>query len=240
MTAIALVDYGVGNLRSAQKALEAAGADRVVVTRDPAVIRAADRVVLPGVGAYGHCIGSLRDAGLEEPVLAAIASGRPFLGVCVGMQLLFEQGEEFGVHRGFGILPGRVVHLGTAGVPAAGASADGLKIPHMGWSPVTPVLPGLPPLAAGPPGVPAGDGCPPARDGACPLFSGIAPGTHFYFVHSYVAVDVDPRQIAGWTTYGVRFPAAVAWRNVAGTQFHPEKSQAAGLALLRNFLGWRP
>ncbi len=216
MMTIALVDYGVGNLRSAQKALEAAGADRVIVTRDPAVIRAADRVVLPGVGAYGHCIGSLREAGLEGPVLEAIASGRPFLGVCVGMQLLFEQGEEFGVHRGLGVLPGRVVHFRAAGLSAA----EGLKIPHMGWSPVAPA-----------------DG---AVGGACPLFAGLAPGTYVYFVHSYVAVAVDPRQIAGWTTYGVRFPAAVAWQNVAGTQFHPEKSQAVGLALLRNFLGWRP
>ncbi len=222
MTTIALVDYGVGNLRSAQKAIEAAGADRVIVTRDPAVIRAADRVVLPGVGAYGHCIGSLREAGLEGPVLEAIASGRPFLGVCVGMQLLFEQGEEFGVHRGLGVLPGRVVHFRAAGLSAAGE----LKIPHMGWSPVAPARPCEPPPAA--------------LRGACPLFAGLAPETYFYFVHSYVAVAVDPRQVAGWTTYGVRFPAAVAWRNVAGTQFHPEKSQAAGLALLRNFLGWRP
>ncbi len=221
---IALVDYGVGNLRSAQKALEAAGAERVAVTRDPAVLRAADRVVLPGVGAYGHCIGALREAGLEGPVLEAIASGRPFLGVCVGMQLLFRQGEEFGVHRGLGVLPGRVVHLRAAGgcgdAGEAGAAGEAcLKIPHMGWSPVE--------VAEG-------------EEGRCPLFAGLASGTHFYFVHSYVAVDVDPRHVAGWATYGVRFPAAVAWRNIAGTQFHPEKSQAAGLALLRNFLRWRP
>ncbi len=221
---IALVDYGVGNLRSAQKALEAAGADRVAVTRDPAVIRSAARVVLPGVGAYGHCVGALRDAGLEEPVLEAIAAGRPFLGVCVGMQLLFQQGEEFGTHRGLGVLPGRVVHFralaGAGDSGAAGSEGPRLKVPHMGWSPVE---------------VPAGGG----REG-CPLFAGLPSGTHFYFVHSYVAVDIDPRQVAGWATYGVRFPAAVAWRNVAGTQFHPEKSQVAGLALLRSFLRWRP
>lgn len=217
---VAVVDYGVGNLRSAQKALEAAGADRVDVTRDAAVIRAADRVVLPGVGAYGHCIGALREAGLEEPVLAAIGSGRPFLGVCVGMQLLFSRGEEFGVHRGLGVLPGRVVHFLEAGLdPEAGDAAGGvLKVPHMGWSPVA---------TNGP-------------DGGSPLFTRLPSGTHFYFVHSFVAVDVEPSQVAGWTDYGVRFPAAVAWRNVAGTQFHPEKSQAAGLALLRSFLAWRP
>lgn len=224
---IALVDYGVGNLRSAQKALEAAGADRVAVTRDPAVIRAADRVVLPGVGAYGHCVGALREAGLEGPVLEAIASGRPFLGVCVGMQLLFRQGEEFGVHRGLGILPGRVVHFraadghgDAAGADARAAETPRLKVPHMGWSPVEVVAEG--------------------EGGRCALFAGLPSGTHFYFVHSYIAVDVDPRQVAGWATYGVRFPAAVAWRNVAGTQFHPEKSQVAGLALLRNFLRWQP
>ncbi len=215
---IAVVDYGVGNLRSAQKALEAAGADRVDVTRDPAVIAGADRVVLPGVGAYGHCIGSLREAGLEEAVVRAIESGRPFLGVCVGMQLLFERGEEFGIHRGLAVLPGRVVHFLEAGlVPApAGGPAAALKVPHMGWSPVEVT--------------PAG----------AALFAGLPTGTHVYFVHSFVAVDVDPGQVAAWADYGVRFPAAVAWRNVVGTQFHPEKSQAAGLDLLRNFLRWRP
>ncbi|HWP34569.1 MAG TPA: imidazole glycerol phosphate synthase subunit HisH [Thermodesulfobacteriota bacterium] len=206
---VAVVDYGVGNLRSAQKALEAAGASRVVVTRDPDTIRRAERVVLPGVGAFGHCIGALREAGLEEAVREAVASGRPFLGICVGMQLLFQQGEEFGVHRGLGVLPGRVVRFPFA-------AGDGLKVPHMGWSPVA--------VAEEPPA----------------LFAGLPSGTHFYFVHSYIAVDVDPAQVAGWADYGVRFPAAVLWRNVAGTQFHPEKSQAAGLALLRNFLGWRP
>jgi glutamine amidotransferase len=219
---VAIVDYGVGNLRSAQKALEAAGADRVEVTRDPDRIRSAERVVLPGVGAYGHCIDSLREAGLDEPVLEAIGSGRPFLGVCVGMQLLFEQGEEFGVHRGLGVLPGRVVHFREAGLgrsPGAqapgGAAGASLKVPHMGWSPV-------------------------AHEGRPPLFDGVAPATHFYFVHSFVAVDVDPGRVAGWADYGIRFPAAVAWRNVVGTQFHPEKSQAVGLALLRNFVRWRP
>jgi glutamine amidotransferase len=220
MSRTSVVDYGVGNLRSAQKALEAAGADRVDVTRDPAVIRGADRVVLPGVGAYGHCIGALRETGLEEPVLRAIESGRPFLGICVGMQLLFRQGEEFGVHRGLGVLPGRVVHFLGAGLEPRAGDGDGgaLKVPHMGWSPVQ--------VRGG--------------DGGAPLFAGLPAGTHFYFVHSFVAVDVDPSCVAGWADYGVRFPAAVAWRNVAGTQFHPEKSQAAGLALLRNFLAWRP
>ncbi|HEY8368124.1 MAG TPA: imidazole glycerol phosphate synthase subunit HisH [Thermodesulfobacteriota bacterium] len=215
---VAIVDYGVGNLRSAQKAFEAAGAGRVDVTRDPKAIAAADRVVLPGVGAYGHCIGALREAGLEEAVLRAIESGRPFLGVCVGMQLLFEQGEEFGIHRGLGVLAGRVVHFLEAGlVPApAGAPGAALKVPHMGWSPVEVT--------------PAG----------AELFAGLPTGTHFYFVHSFVAVDVDPAVVAAFADYGVRFPAAVVRRNVAGTQFHPEKSQAAGLDLLRNFLRWRP
>jgi glutamine amidotransferase len=138
------------------------------------------------------------------------------------MQLLFEQGEEFGVHRGLGVLPGRVVHFREAGLgrsPGAqapgGAAGGSLKVPHMGWLPV-------------------------AHEGRPPLFDGVAPASHFYFVHSFVAVDVDPGRVAGWADYGIRFPAAVAWRNVVGTQFHPEKSQAVGLALLRNFVRWRP
>lgn len=204
---IAIVDYGVGNLRSAQKGLERAAAEEGVaqevrVTPDRGDIEAADGVVLPGVGAFAHCMGSLADAHLTEVVVDAARSGRPFFGICVGMQILFEESEEFGRVSGLGVLPGRVVKF----------TSKGVKIPHMGWN-------GL------------------QMKGANPMLDGIDDGTYYYFVHSYYAKPADDALLAATATYGdEEFAAAVGRDNVFATQFHPEKSQEVGIRLLRNFV----
>lgn len=204
---IAVVDYGVGNLRSAEKGLERAveeeGLDlEVRVTPDAADIERARGVVLPGVGAFAHCMESLGEAGLESVVLAAAGSGRPFFGICVGMQILFEESEEFGRVAGLGVLPGRVVKFRSTEV----------KIPHMGWNAL-------------------------AKRGRGGLLEGIDDGTYYYFVHSYYAEPADPSVLAATATYGdEEFAAAVERDNVFATQFHPEKSQAMGVRLLRNFV----
>ncbi|OYW34472.1 MAG: imidazole glycerol phosphate synthase subunit HisH [Rhizobiales bacterium 12-66-7] len=212
---VAIVDYGSGNLHSAAKALERAanglGAD-VIVTSDPEIVRNADRVVLPGVGAFADCRRGLDAvdgmvAALEE---AVHGRGRPFLGICVGLQLLAERGLEHGVTAGLGWIKGEVDRISPAD-PA-------LKIPHMGWNTLTLARPH-------------------------PLFEGIPTGEkglHAYFVHSYQFVLADPADLVATTDYGGTITAAVAKDNVAGTQFHPEKSQTLGLALLANFLKWRP
>lgn len=198
---IAVVDYGVGNLRSVSKALERVGGD-VCVTSSPAEIERADAVVLPGVGAFAHCMDNLRAAGLEPCVRAAAASDRPFLGVCVGMQILFEESDEFGRVEGLGILPGRVRRFEP--------DDPSLKVPHMGWNELD-------------------------VKRRAPHLEGIEDGTRVYFVHSYYVETPDPRIVATTTTYGVEFVSS-AWRgNVFATQFHPEKSQATGLAILGNF-----
>ncbi len=197
---VAVVDYGAGNLRSAARALLAAGAGDVLVTSDPAQIAAADRIVLPGVGAFAQCITALRGAAGIEPALAEAVLGRkvPFLGICVGMQLLASEGHEHGVHQGLGWLPGRVTRL-TPDDPA-------LKIPHMGWNDVSP-----------------------AND------SGAAQG-HAYFVHSYRFDPDDAADVRAVSDHGGIFPAIVARGNITGVQFHPEKSQAYGLAFLKAWL----
>lgn len=200
---IAIVDYGMGNLRSAQKGFEKAGHE-AVVTDNPEVIASADAVVLPGVGAFRDCYKGLCERGLEQPVRDAVSSGRPFLGICVGFQLLFEESEEGGVSPGLGIFPGRVVRF-----PSARESK--LKVPHMGWNRLDPV---------------------PERP--CPLLpSDHAP--YVYFVHSYYAVPRDESIVLASCEYGVRFPAIVGRDNVFACQFHPEKSQEDGIALLRAF-----
>lgn len=204
---IAIVDYGVGNLRSAQKGLERAAAEEgldfeVRVTPDRSDIEGAQGVVLPGVGAFAHCMRSLADAKLTEAVVDAARSGRPFLGICVGMQILFEESEEFGRVSGLGILPGRVVKFASGGV----------KIPHMGWN-------GL------------------RKKGSNPMLDGIDDGTHYYFVHSYYAKPADDSLLAATANYGdEEFAAAVGRERVFATQFHPEKSQEVGIRLLRNFV----
>lgn len=197
---IAVVDYGAGNLRSVARALAAAGADAVEITADPDRIAAADGIVLPGVGAFAQCITALRGAAGIEPALADAVQRRgvPFLGICVGMQLLATKGHEHGVHQGLGWLPGVVTRL-TPDDP-------GLKIPHMGWNSV----------AA-------------AND------SGTAEG-FAYFVHSYRFDPDDTGDIRAVSDHGGQFPAVVARGNITGVQFHPEKSQAYGLAFLKNWL----
>ncbi len=199
---IAIVDYGLGNLRSAQKGLEKAGA-HAVVTDNPVRIAAADAVVLPGVGAFKDCYDGLASRGLVGPVTEAANSGRPFLGICVGLQLLFESSEEGEGSRGLGIFPGRVVRFPDL-------RRTGLKVPHMGWNRVT-------------------------RTGQdCPLLpNGDAP--YAYFVHSYYAQPSDARLVLATAEHGVSFPAIVGRDNVFAVQFHPEKSQEAGIALLRAF-----
>ena len=198
---IAVVDYGVGNLRSVSKALERVGA-QVRVTSSAAEIDSADAVVLPGVGAFAHCMGNLRGAGLEACVRAAAASGKPFLGICVGMQILFEESDEFGRVEGLGILAGRVRRFEPKDAS--------LKVPHMGWNELQ------------------------IRRRA-PHLEGIPEGARVYFVHSYYVETPDPSIVATTTAYDVDFVSS-AWRgNIFATQFHPEKSQATGLAILGNF-----
>ncbi len=197
---IVIVDYGMGNLRSVQKAFEKVGAS-AVISRDPDEIRKAEHLVLPGVGAFPQCMKNLTGLGLAEPVLEVVRSGRPFLGICLGLQLLFDESEEFGVHQGLKLVPGRV----------RGFDKDmGLKIPHMGWNEVW------------------------FRKDV-PIFRGIEDGSYFYFVHSYYVDPTDEADVAAETDYGIKFACAVQRDNVFATQFHPEKSQAKGLELLRNF-----
>lgn len=202
---IALVDYGAGNLRSVENALRAAGAEGVTVTADPDVVRGADRIVLPGVGAFANCKAAL-DAvpGMIDAMAeTVIGKGRPFLGVCVGMQLMATQGEEHGVHRGLGWIAGAV--------RAIAPTTPDLKVPHMGWNDVVPATPH-------------------------PL---IVPG-EAYFLHSYICIADDPVDMLATTDHGGPLTAAIGRDTMIGVQFHPEKSQAYGLAFLSRFLEWRP
>lgn len=197
---IAIVDYGMGNLRSVQKALARVGAD-AHITSDAACIAAADKVVLPGVGAFGDAMAELRARGLVDAVRGAIESGRPFLGICLGLQLLFEVGYEGGRHEGLGVLRGEVVRFDLP---------PEYKVPHMGWNQLH------------------------IRRRA-PLLAGLPDQVYAYFVHSYHVVPADDELIATETCYARPFVSMI-WRdNVYATQFHPEKSQAQGLAMLRNF-----
>jgi len=195
---IAIVDYDMGNLRSVQKAFERVGAP-AIITRDAGLIASASRLVLPGVGAFGLCMERLRGYGLVDPIKEFIAGGKPFLGICLGLQLLFEESEEFGRQEGLGILKGRVKRF----------AVPGLKVPHMGWNNVNILR-------------------------TSRLFDGIPDGTHFYFVHSYY-VELAEEVATGQTEYGAAFPSAIQKGNVFATQFHPEKSQSAGLKMLENF-----
>ncbi|MBI5014168.1 MAG: imidazole glycerol phosphate synthase subunit HisH [Deltaproteobacteria bacterium] len=195
----------MGNLRSVSKALEAVGAP-TVVSRDPARVRDARALVLPGVGAFGDCMANLEAYRLLDAVRDVALSGRPFLGICLGYQLLFDEGEEFGRHPGLGVLKGRVVRfphdLVDGGVRA--------KVPHMGWNRIRKAAP-------------------------TPVLAEVPDGSHFYFVHSYYPVPEDPDVVATTTEYGFPFASSVARGNLFACQFHPEKSQKVGLALLRGF-----
>ena len=207
---IAVIDYGMGNLRSVAKALAHVAPDRrIVVTGDPAVIGDAERGVLPGQAAMPDCIRCLDESGLRAVVLA-VARDRPFLGVCLGLQMLFDRSEE-GPTSGLGLMPGRVVRFREDAMTLAGG--ERLKVPHMGWNRVRQVR-------------------------RHPLWHGIADDERFYFAHSYHPVPVDPSVVAGTTDYPAAFTCAVAQANIFATQFHPEKSQLAGLRLLANFVAW--
>ena len=202
---LALIDYGAGNLRSVENALKAAGASDVRVTADPDVVRQAERIVLPGVGAFAACMGALSAIpGMVEALNErVIDQAAPFLGICVGMQLMADAGEEFGTHPGLGWIGGTVAKLEPHDPEA--------RVPHMGWNDVVPVNPH-------------------------PL---IVPG-EAYFLHSFGFRVADPATLAATTDHGGTVTAAIARDNMAGVQFHPEKSQAYGLALLNRFLDWRP
>jgi glutamine amidotransferase len=203
--AIGVVDYGMGNLRSVGKALESLGF-RTVVSGSAAELARCRGIVLPGVGAFRDCMLNLERQGLLPLLSDVLASGRPFLGICLGLQVLFEESEEFGRHAGIGFFPGRVVRF-----PAAmRAHGSPLKVPHMGWNRVDFTM-------------------------DHPALRGIPSGSWFYFVHSYYVVPRDASVAAGRTSYGVDFASAVGKGNLLAVQFHPEKSQAAGLAVLSNF-----
>ena len=206
---IAIVDYGMGNLRSAQKGLEQAG-HAAVVTDDPEVIARAGAVVLPGVGAFKDCYDGLASRGLVGPILEAAGSGRPFLGICVGLQLLFEESEEGAppggpYPKGLGIFPGRIVRFPDGKISR-------LKVPHMGWNQIRP-----------------------ATTPRCPLLAETVAEPYVYFVHSYYPQPTDPDVVLATCEYGIEFPAMVGRGNVFAVQFHPEKSQTQGIRILKAF-----
>ena len=204
---IAIIDYGMGNLRSVQKGFEKVGFE-AVVTADPKVVLEAERIVLPGVGAFRDCIRNLEEGGFVEPILRVILEGRPFLGICLGLHLLFTESEEFGIHRGLNIIPGRVVRF-PDGMTEAG---EALKVPHMGWNQLSFKR----------------------RPAA---FAGLDDGTNVYFVHSFYVKPDDESVIATTTTHGIEFCSSIWKDNIVATQFHPEKSQEKGLTILKQFAG---
>lgn len=207
---IGIIDYGMGNLRSVQKAFESLGAQARIIC-EPEQVRSADKVVLPGVGAFADAIANLQSRDLVQPVLEFIDAGRPFLGICLGLQLLFDASEEDGEHAGLGVLPGRIVRFRPA------PDDHAMKVPHMGWNTLT------------------WNG----RNGDNPLLRGLesGPAASVYFVHSYYAAPADASVIGTTTDYGGEFCSSVRRDNVFATQFHPEKSQQVGLRMLANFAG---
>lgn len=202
---IAIIDYGVGNLRSVQKGFESVGHE-ALITSDPEAIASSDAVVLPGVGAFRACMENLQAYGLVKAVYRAVDSGRPFLGICVGMQILFAECDEFGPAKGLGVFKGPVVRFPRKD-PATG---EPLKVPHMGWNQLDIKRP-------------------------APILSEVEPGDFVYFVHSYYPDPVDAGICAATTAYGVEFVSAVWKDNLYATQFHPEKSQKVGLRILKSF-----
>jgi len=197
---ISIIDYGMGNLRSVQKGFERVGY-QATITNDPAELESADKVILPGVGAFGDAMIELQNRNLVDPILKAIDSGKPFLGICLGLQLLFETSHENGLHRGLGVLPGEVVKFELS---------PKYSVPHMGWNQL-------------------------AIKNRPPILEGLHSGVHVYFVHSYYVAPTDPTVVATETDYVLPF-CSMVWRdNLYATQFHPEKSQADGLRILKNF-----
>ena len=205
---IAVIDYGMGNLRSVQKALEKTG-HAALVTSSPQAIRDAYALVLPGVGAFRDCIRNLEELNLIDPIVQSVQSGKPFLGICLGLQVLFTESGEFGTTPGLNLIPGRVVRFAQRDTPGA----ERLKIPHMGWNTIS-------------------------LRGEAPVFRGIKDGSFFYFVHSYYVVPEDTAVIAATTGYGIEFTSSIQKDNIFACQFHPEKSQEVGLRLLKNFGAW--
>ena len=202
---IAIIDYGMGNLRSVQKGLEKVGAE-TIITADPLAILDADKIVLPGVGAFRDCMRNLEQRGFVEPILKVIKEGRPFLGICLGLQLLFTESEEFGLHKGLNVIPGRVLRF-PEGMREAG---EELKVPHMGWNQLS-------------------------LHKRLPVFEGVNEGANVYFVHSYYVKPDDDSVVATTTDYGIKFCSSIWKDNIIATQFHPEKSQDVGLGILKNF-----
>jgi glutamine amidotransferase len=203
---IAIIDYGIGNLRSVEKAFQHVGGD-ARLTSDPAVVRAAHGVVVPGVGAFGACALGLRNGGFEALVLEAAQSGKPLLGICVGMQLLFESSEEMGQHAGLGLLPGHVLRFRDG---IGDETGQRLKVPQIGWNQLW-------------------------HGGSDPLLAGVASGSFAYFVHSYYCAPAEPSDVVAVTDYGIDYASIVRRDNLWGVQFHPEKSHTVGLQILRNF-----
>ncbi len=195
---IAIIDYGVGNLRSVEKAFTSQGIE-AVVTSDETVLRSADKLVLPGVGAFKACMDGLKASGFDELVLEAAGTGKPIIGLCVGLQMMFDEGHEFGVHKGLGLMPGRVVRF-----------PEKLRVPHIGWNQVE-------------------------FKREHKVFTDLPSQTFFYFVHSFYVESSDQTCVLGETDYGMRYASICGRNNIVGVQFHPEKSQTAGLKLLKNF-----
>ena len=195
---IAIIDYGMGNLRSVQRAFEYVGAEAIVTT-DRATIESASAVVLPGVGAFGKAMANLEQAGLTDVIRQVIAQGRTFLGICLGLQLLFEESDEMGLHRGLGIFGGQVKRFEI-----------GLKVPQIGWNQIH-------------------------TQRVSPLLEGVPDSSYAYFVHSYYVAPADPEIVLATTDYEIDYASTIGRGNVFGIQFHPEKSQAVGLRILRNF-----
>ncbi len=195
---IAIIDYGVGNLRSVEKAFTSQGIE-AVVTSDETVLRSADKLVLPGVGAFKACMDGLKARGFDELVLEAAGAGKPIIGLCVGLQMMFDEGHEFGIHKGLGLMPGRVVKF-----------PEKLRVPHIGWNQVE-------------------------FKHQHKVFNGLPSQTFFYFVHSFYVEAADQSCVLGETDYGMLYASICGRDNIVGVQFHPEKSQTAGLKLLSNF-----
>ena len=204
---IAVIDYGMGNLRSVQKSLEFVGA-KVIVTHDPDLILNANSVVLPGVGAFKDCMANLKKLKLVDPIRKFIDGGKPFLGICLGLQVLFEESEEYGPVAGLGILPGKVVKFPDGSSETKNGRP--IKIPHMGWNQIK-------------------------IKKNVPLFDKVDAAPYFYFVHSYYVVPKDQNMVATVTNYGVEFVSGIQYKNIYAFQFHPEKSQTMGLSLLARF-----
>lgn len=202
---IAIVDYGMGNIRSVEKGFIKVGAD-IKVTSDPKIVDDAEGIVLPGVGAFKDCMKNLDNLNLLDSIVRCIKKGKPYLGICLGLQILFSESEEFGICKGLNVFGGKVVKFKFS----AQGTVQGLKIPHMGWNMVK--------LIRRP-----------------PIFNEIADNSYFYFVHSYYVVPDDETIIAGTTDYGIEFTSMVWKDNIFATQFHPEKSQELGLKILKGF-----